>query len=175
VHRQFEMFLVCHQVLLYRPRHQETIAAILVVARHHADPPETQPAIQLRTRGVAGAHHKFHAPHARRAQLPQGVPHEAVRHTPPAVIRMDGQRCDLRVVLLRARHRVTRDAPTHLGHHEKAAAIAVKLQKVPPRPSVRAEAGAFDPQDARQMAQPERNDLDDSGQRALAVESPQSM
>src|ERR1039457_6883565 len=161
--------------LLYRSGHQEAIAAILVVAGHHAHAPETQRAIQLRARGIPAPPH--HPPPAapRRAQFAQRVPHEDTGHTPPAIIRMDGERRDLRIALLRARHRVSGDAPAHLGDYEKVAAIVVQLQEAPSRPGFRAEAGAFDPQDAREMAQPERNDLDRAGQRALAVERPQSM
>jgi len=153
---------------LYRPGHQETIAAILVVARHQAHAAETQRAIQLRARDVAGPHHQLDTTDARRAQLAERVPHERIGHTAPAIVRMDGERGDLRVALLRAGHRVAGDAAAHLGHHEKFAAIVVQLQEVPARPGLGAEAGAFDPHDAREMAQPERNDLDRAGQRAWA-------
>src|ERR1035438_3266386 len=161
--------------LLYRSGHQETIPAILVIARYQAHTPETERAIQLRARRISGPHHQLHTPDAGRAQFAERVPYERIGHTAPAIIRMDAERGDLGVALPGRGHRVAGDAPARFGHHEEVPAIAVEFQEVLARPSLGAEAGAFDAHDAREMAQPERNDLDDAGQRALAVERPQSM
>src|SRR5580698_3682558 len=101
--------------------------------------------------------------------------HQRGGHTPPAIIRMDCQRCDLRLILVRAGYRVARDASAHLRYYEEVPAILVEFQEVFSGPGLRAETGALDAQDARQMAPPEGNDLDLARQTALAVERPQSM